>query len=220
MVDKTNPDLDEMLDILQEEILAVIGEDAEVRFSKNNRLTNNFSPELAQQQYDKLLANETDIIIAFGSINNEILANQKTYEKPTILFGSISENLIDKPPFNSSVKIENFTSIATVVSYEEDLKILKEITSAKSVGVFIESSFLKTADVKFKFSPYTTRRARGDRILGEKETYLLNFETYVLVRTKAGLYIYRYQSFNYTIAVRGWLLWPDRNHQRLRVKGA
>ena len=154
LVDKINPDLDEMLDILQEEILAVVGEDAEVRFSKNNRLTNNFSPELAQQQYDKLLANETDIIIAFGSINNEILANQKTYGKPTILFGSISENLIDKPPFNSSVKIENFTSIATVVSYEEDLKVLKEITSAKSVGVFIESSFLKTAGIKGEFDGF------------------------------------------------------------------
>ncbi|MBG7631842.1 MAG: hypothetical protein IZT56_15615, partial [Bacteroidetes bacterium] len=36
LVDKINPDLDEMLDILQEEILAVVGEDAEVRFSKNN----------------------------------------------------------------------------------------------------------------------------------------------------------------------------------------
>jgi len=151
LVDRTNVELDTMLDDLQEEIIAVVGEDAEIRFSKKNRLANNLNSNLAQQQYDTLLANETDIIIAFGAINNQILANQTTYVKPTILFGTISESLIDKPPFNSSVRIKNFTSIATVQSYEEDLKVLKEITSAKHIGVLIESSFLKAAGIEREF---------------------------------------------------------------------
>ncbi|MEJ2113651.1 MAG: TolC family protein, partial [Flavobacteriaceae bacterium] len=154
LLDKTNAELDAILDDLETEIIAVVGEDAEIRFSKDNRLINNFDLNLARQNYNKLLSNEVDIIIAFGSTNNTVLTNLESYEKPTILFGSINKELINKPPFNSSETIENFTMIAAVQDYEEDLKALHEITSAKHVGVIVENSYMNASDIENTFNGF------------------------------------------------------------------
>ncbi|MDU8885422.1 TolC family protein [Yeosuana sp. MJ-SS3] len=155
LVDTTNPGLESMLDELEDEIKAIVGEDAEIKFSKKNRLTNNFDYDLALKRYNELLENETDIIIAFGAVNNVIISGLEKYDKPTILFGTIGEDLIDQPPFNSLEKIENFTSIATVQSYKEDLAVLKEITSAKRIGVMVENSFLQTSDLENSFADFS-----------------------------------------------------------------
>ena len=169
LLDKTNVELDAMLDELEVEIQAVVGEDAEIRFSKDNRLINNFDPSLALEQYHKFLSSDVDIIIAFGSINNTVLTSLDGYEKPTILFGNINKELIKKPPFNSSEKVENFTVIATVQNYEEDLKALNEITSAKRIGIMIERSFLNASDFESAFNKFQNNL--------DFETEIVSFES-------------------------------------------
>lgn len=178
--DKSSTEIDGMLDELEKEIKAVIGEDAIVQFSKSNRLTNNFDTDIALQNYQRLLENETDIIIAFGTVNNLVLTNQKSFPKPTILFGTLSQELLDKPHFDGDNKIENFTSIVTLQSYEEDLDLLKQLAAPKRVGLLVESSFLYydklNATVKgfedhlnldLEIIPFTTM----DDILNSLETY-------------------------------------------------
>ncbi len=169
LLDKSNESIELMLDELEDEIKAVIGEDAIVQFSKSNRLINDFDTELALEQYRKLLNNETDIIIAFGTLNNLILTNQDAFPKPTILFGAISEELLNKPHFADRNNIKNFTSIVTLQSYEEDLGMLKELVEPKRVGLLVESSFLNYSkfystieefgiklNLDFKIIPFTT----------------------------------------------------------------
>lgn len=141
LLDKSNNSIDKALDELENEIKAVIGEDAIVQFSNANRFINNFDADLALQHYQTLLDNGTDIIIAFGTLNNLVLTKRENFPKPTILFGNVSQDLIDKPHFNNLKNIENFTAITTQQSYEEDLGLLKELANPSKVGVLIEESF-------------------------------------------------------------------------------
>ncbi|MCO4820820.1 MAG: TolC family protein [Flavobacteriaceae bacterium] len=143
LIDKSNSEIDKRIDDLVQEIKAVIGEDAIIKFSNSNMLSNDFDAELALKQYRQLLNNETDIIIAFGTTNNLVLTKQKVFPKPTILFGTLSKELLDKLHFNENNRVENFTSIVTLQSYEEDLSLLKDLVAPKRVGLLMESSFLQ-----------------------------------------------------------------------------
>ena len=136
LLDKTNDKIGLLLDNLEEEITAVVGEDATVIFPNNNRYTNNFDPLIAQAQYDTLV-NEVDIIIAYGVVTNEVLADRKTYPKPTILFGTVNEGFIENGK-HVNYNVENFTSIVTPLSYKEDLQLLKKLVGCKQVGILIE----------------------------------------------------------------------------------
>lgn len=136
LLDKTNDRIGLLLDDLEEEITAVIGEDAIILFPDNNRYTNNFDPSLAQTQYNTLV-NEVDIIIAYGVIANEVLASRKAYPKPTILFGTADEEFFENGK-HIKHNVENFTSIVTPLSYKEDLQSFKSLVGCKQVGVLIE----------------------------------------------------------------------------------
>ena len=147
LLDKSSNAIDVRLNDLENEIKAVIGEDAIIQYSDANRLINDFDIDLALKNYQTLLDNETDIIIAFGTLNNLMLTKQGNFPKPTILFGNVSQDLIDKPHFNNLKSIENFTAIITLQSYEEDLELLKELVNPRKVGVLIEESFLNYGNI-------------------------------------------------------------------------
>lgn len=136
LLDKTNEKINSLLNNLEEEITAVIGEDATVIFPENNVYTNNFEPSLAEQQYNKLV-NEVDIVIAYGVVTNEVLAKRKTYPKPTILFGTVNEDFIEDGK-HVNHNVENFTSIVTPLSYREDLELLKKLVGCKQVGILVQ----------------------------------------------------------------------------------
>ena len=148
LLDKSSNAIDVRLNDLENEIKAVIGEDAIIQYSDANRLINDFDIDLALKNYQTLLDNETDIIIAFGTLNNLMLTKQGNFPKPTILFGNVSQDLIDKPHFNNLKSIENFTAIITLQSYEEDLELLKELVNPRKVGVLIEESFLNYGNIE------------------------------------------------------------------------
>ncbi|TYA56004.1 TolC family protein [Formosa maritima] len=151
LLDKSSVETDLLLDHLEEEITDVVGEDAIIEFSKEYRLVNNNNEQLALENY-KLITNKVDIIIAFGNFNNEVLTEINTYEKPTILFGVVSDKLLERSQFSSPKKIKNFTSIVTILSYQEDLHILNELVAPKRIGVLIEQEFLNSEIVDQVFT--------------------------------------------------------------------
>ncbi len=157
LVDKSNLEIELLLDELENEIKAVIGEDAIIQFSKDNRLENNFDNNLALKNYNQLLANETDIIIAFGAINNKMLYNMENFNKPVILFGALSMELIDDTSLKKPDQIKNFTSIVTLQSYEEDLNLLKQLVAPKRVGVIVEESLFNNKSLNETFEGIANR---------------------------------------------------------------
>ena len=143
LLDKNTSEIELILDGLQEEIKAVVGEDAIINFSKSNRLVNNFDAALSEENYNTYLNSNVDIIIAFGVINNKVISKNKTFKKPTILFGTRSEELAEIPIEETTSNIKNFTTLITNQSYTNDLKTFKDIAKIKNVAVFFETQFLE-----------------------------------------------------------------------------
>jgi outer membrane protein TolC len=151
LLDKNTVEIEALLNNLEEEITAVVGEDAVINFSNTKRLVNDFDLVLAEQNYNTFLSSEVDIIIAFGVINNKIISKKKSFDKPTILFGSTSQELIETVKLDKSSKIENFTTIISNQSYTNDLEKFQEIANIKNVGVFFETEFIENKAVQNVF---------------------------------------------------------------------
>ena len=70
LLDKNTIEISDLIVGLSDEILAVVGEDAVIEFPESSKLVNNFDSDQALNNYNTLLQNDTDIIIAFGIVNN------------------------------------------------------------------------------------------------------------------------------------------------------
>ncbi|WP_033956280.1 TolC family protein [Psychroserpens jangbogonensis] len=154
LLDKNSTEINGLLEELSNEISAVVGEDAVLEFSESRTLVNNFDSAKALSNYNVLLQNGTDIIIAFGTVNNAVISKIGSYQKPTIVFGALSEELrTDKLQVSN---IKNYTSIITSQSYTEDLKLFKEIAKPKTVGVIVEKSIKDNLPIKKTFDDLGT----------------------------------------------------------------
>ncbi|MGX1930120.1 TolC family protein [Flagellimonas sp. 2504JD4-2] len=151
LIDKINPELSPLLEKLESEIVAVVGEDAEIQFPEENILVNNFDLTKARQNYDKLLNNSTDIILAFGIVNNQIISPLKVHRKPTILFGAVNRDLHNLDLTNATSGIENFTYLVESESYEEDFKKFHELTNFENLGIAVDAPFLEILPLKETF---------------------------------------------------------------------
>ncbi|WP_353780013.1 TolC family protein [Winogradskyella sp. 3972H.M.0a.05] len=138
LLDNRTEKLEPLLDQLMTQIKAVVGEDADINFPRNSILTNNFNLERAKQNYETLLSNETDIILAFGVVNSKVVSSQSSHVKPTILFGAVNKdfNVLDLSKEVSG--IDNFTFLIESESFLEDFQKFKELTEFDTVGIVIE----------------------------------------------------------------------------------
>lgn len=151
LIDERTVELDPLLLQLEEQIRTVVGEDATINFPVNSILTNNYDLEKGISNYQRLLQDGTDIILAFGVINNKIINDQVRFEKPTILFGTVNRdfNLIDLSKSKSG--IENFTYLVESSSFLEDFKKFKELTDFKELGIVIEKPYADILPLKETF---------------------------------------------------------------------
>ena len=136
---------------MQSEITSVVGEDAIISFSNENTLVNNYSQENARANYNTLLNSNTDIIIAFGVINNEVISTLKEHKKPTILFGAVNKDFNYFKEDKQTSGISNFTYLLIPQSIKNDLSTLKELTSFTKVGIAIEESLVNVLPFKTIF---------------------------------------------------------------------
>ncbi|WP_299523030.1 TolC family protein [Winogradskyella sp.] len=163
LLDKTSPEIEGLLQGLSNEISAVVGEDAVLQFPENNQFVNDFNLDRALSNYNLLLNNDTDIIIAFGIVNNTVISKRESYPKPTIVFGALSEELVTDIKVDRDIK--NFMSITTSQSYAEDLKLLKKLANPKRVGVAVEKHFLDNLPIESAFDKISTDLDMGFRLI-------------------------------------------------------
>ncbi|ARV09342.1 hypothetical protein BTO05_06710 [Winogradskyella sp. PC-19] len=150
LLDKNSVEINELLKELSDEISAVVGEDAVLEFPEVSKLVNNFDSSTALNNYNVLVKNNTDIIIAFGVVNNAVISKIGTYQKPTIVFGALSEELLTDESLVSN--ITNYTSIVTSQSYIEDIKLLQKLASPKTIGVVVEKAFIDNLPIASTFN--------------------------------------------------------------------
>ncbi len=151
LLDNRTQELSPLLLQMQNQIKTVVGEDADISFSEANILVNNYSLDKANQNYQQLLGNDTDIILAFGVVNNSVVSNQTTYPKPTILFGAVNRdfNTIDFSKQTSGIK--NFTYLVQPESYLEDFTKFKELTNFENLGIIIERDLVDILPLRETF---------------------------------------------------------------------
>ncbi|MEM9001824.1 MAG: TolC family protein [Bacteroidota bacterium] len=154
---------------LQEQIVAVVGEDATITFPPESVLANDFNLQKAQENYNTLLSNDTDIIIAFGVVNNAVITKQTVHKKPTILFGALNKDLNGIDLEKTTSGIDNFTYLIQSNSFKEDLTLFKELTNFTKVGIIVErpianilplqetfDNTFSELDAEYKLIPYNT----------------------------------------------------------------
>ena len=155
LTDKSTEKSSVLFNQLQNEIKTVLGQDATIVFK--NILENNFNTATAKANYQQLLANDTDIILAFGIINNIVLFKEKNYPKPIIVFGSINSDFIDLPKDQKTSQINNITYIIAPISYKKDLEIFKSIYNYKNIGIIVDPFLPEILPIKDLFDDYFSK---------------------------------------------------------------
>ena len=151
LLDKRAEKLDPIFKQLQEQITAVVGEDAIILFPEENILANNYDLQRAEQHYQSLLANDTDIILAFGVVNNKIISNRSTYQKPTILFGAVNRDFHNIDITKKTSGIKNFTYFIESESFLNDFETFKELTDFKTLGIAIDRPLVDLLSLRQTF---------------------------------------------------------------------
>ena len=151
LIDTRPPELEPLILQMQEQIRVVVGEDANISFPPENVLVNNYNLQKAEQDYQKLLSNNTDIILAFGVANNIVISRQTEFPKPTILFGTVNRDLVNVDLNNATSGINNFTYLIESESFQNDLTKFKELTNFKNVGIIVEEEVSKILPLEETF---------------------------------------------------------------------
>ncbi|MEO0572372.1 MAG: TolC family protein [Bacteroidota bacterium] len=165
LLDRTNPELSPLIDKLKNEIKAVVGEDAIIEFPDDALLVNDFNLERAKSNYNQLLADDVDIILAFGVLNNEIISPLNIHKKPTILFGAVNRDVQQLDLSKTSSGIDNFTYLIESESYQDDLNRFKELSDFKNLGIAIDASIAKILPLKEIFDAELTSLNAAYRLI-------------------------------------------------------
>ena len=151
LFDKQTTEVTQLLFSLQDEIKAVVGEDAIIEYAAENVLVNQYNLEKASLNYQTLLNNDTDIIIAFGLVNNQLISNLSDHKKPTILFGAVNNDFDHFTDNNTTSGIFNFTYLIAPQSFKEDLQALKQLTSFTKISIAVQQNLLELFPYKEVF---------------------------------------------------------------------
>ncbi|MFC3194189.1 TolC family protein [Marinicella sediminis] len=151
MLDNQTTQTNQLLTQLQQEITAVVGEDADLYFPEERVFINHFQLSTAEQQYQQLMSSDVDLIIAFGVITSQVVSRQTIHQKPTILFGAINQDYNDLDIARATSGIDNFTYLIESESFTNDLEKLKQLTHFKTVGVAVDGGIVEFLDTQRVF---------------------------------------------------------------------
>ena len=147
--DKQIPETILLLKQLKEEIKSVVGQSANIVFKDSFVLLNDLNLEKAKNNYQNMLeSKDVDLILSFGSVNNFVIAKNKTFPKPVILFGAINDDFITFPEGQVTSNTPNLTYILTPQSYKRDLLQFKEIFPYQKIGIVLDKYLTDIYPVK------------------------------------------------------------------------
>ncbi|OUR94556.1 hypothetical protein A9Q87_02670 [Flavobacteriales bacterium 34_180_T64] len=138
LLDNISDEVEPIMIGLQNEIKAVVGEDAIIRFEPYSINSNNFDVNNVRANYQRLLNGNANLILAFGTISNLVVTNQNTHVKPTILFGAVNSDIISVSNSETTSGINNFNYLVSSQSYSRDLETFQNLYDFKKVAVLIE----------------------------------------------------------------------------------
>ena len=165
LIDKETNETVPLLKRLKEEIIGVVGEDANIIFSEDTILSNNFNLELAQQQYNQLSKSNVDIILSIGLINSIVVGKQNTFNKPTVVFGEMVKETMHYDTSKAKSGVPNLTYLFSSSSFSYDLKTLRELTAFNNVGIIIDHVFSDIIDIDSLIAPICNELGTSYKII-------------------------------------------------------
>ena len=141
-----------LLENLQNEITAVVGQDAIVTFQVP--VANGYDLDMAKANYLAMESSDVDIILVFGIVNNIALYQQKIYKKPVVVFGSVNSDFIDIPKDQKTTGINNIAYIIAPLSYSKDLDAFRSIYDYKKIGILVDDYLPEALPIKELFDSY------------------------------------------------------------------
>jgi len=148
LLDVRNSEVEPLIGRLKNEIIAVVGEDAEIILNEDDILVNGFNLQQAEQNYQQVINGNSDIILAFGAINNVVVSKQTEHNKPTILFGSVPGDFAELDKTRSSSGIPNLAYLITSQSFLVDLEAFSQLYNYKNVAIAMEKPVVENLEVK------------------------------------------------------------------------
>ncbi len=148
LADEMGAQSEQALSRLVDEITAVVGTDATIRFSVENLLQTDYDLGRAQAMYQALLDGTPDVILAFGPVSAQAVASRSDYPKPTILFGAVNRDLVAFDEERTGSGISNFTYVVTSQSYASDLATFRTLHAFDNVGVALPGDQLAVLPVR------------------------------------------------------------------------
>ena len=152
LADETSVENAPLLEQLQQEITAVLGQNASVTFKEP--LENLYDLRKAKANYSALESSDADIILSFGVINNIALYQQQSFQKPTIVFGSINSDFIALDKDQTTTGIDNLAYIITPISYSGDLDAFGFIYDFKKVAILVDDYMIGALPLTELFDGY------------------------------------------------------------------
>jgi len=147
--DSYSPDMEPLAKQLQEQIIAVVGPEAGIKFEDRYMLSSEMDVVTAESNYNAFIQNpDIDIILAFGPINNYVIAQKKVYSKPVVLFGILNQDFISLPGKQETSGIPNLTYLITPESFKNDLETFRNIYPYSKVGIILEEHLTSLYPVK------------------------------------------------------------------------
>lgn len=158
LTDLNSEESQPLLKQLKAEIKAVVGQNTSIIYK--DVLENNYSLETAKANYKALVNSNVDIILSFGVLDNIAISQEKKYEKPTIVFGSLNSDFINLSPEQETSQVSNITYIITPLSYKKDLDAFKTLYDYKKVGIIIDDYVINALPLKSVLDPYFSKEGK------------------------------------------------------------
>lgn len=148
LLEERSAEIEALLPQLQKEIIAVVGEDANVSFPEKWILSNNNDLEVAGKNLNRLNTEDADMILAFGAINSVVVTRQNTFPKPTLLFGAVPADFIRIEERRETSGINNFVYLVTSHSLREDLDSFRDLYDFKDLGIAVNRTITENLQVE------------------------------------------------------------------------
>lgn len=157
MLEVKSSETDNLIEELKKEVRRVVGEDAEVLFLPSLMKVNQLNLEVARQQYRELQQSDADLILSFGTMNNQVLLEDLQFVKPVISMAGVNAPGLKFPLEGAVSGIENFLYLVTSQSMSNDLETFYSLTRFKRVGIVMRRDFYESLALKKYLDDITAR---------------------------------------------------------------
>lgn len=150
--DRLNANQELQIQEMQQTVRAVVGEDADVKFTQ--MLLNNYDIGMARTQYQQLVDQGVDLIMVFGLVSNMALGERQSFPLPTLALGLASTESIELPKGQDKTGIDNLNMMLAPVSYLDDLDVFQDLYEFNKIGVVMDKLLLDNFAVRSYFDEY------------------------------------------------------------------